>query len=69
MKKIILISILLSLVFSSYSQDYKKRCDSLYLELKDKNFKINRIEAYISLCQKNPKLNKYFKGWVIRAVK
>ena len=39
--------------------------DSLFIE----RFKITKIKYYIKICNKNPKNNVFFKGWIIRAIK
>lgn len=33
------------------------------------NYKVEKVKYYIKICQTKPTNNKFFKGWVIRAVK
>ena len=55
--------------FSVNSQTVQPKCDSLQRVLNTYKFKIERIKYYIKVCQRNPKNNKYLKGWIIRAIK
>lgn len=36
--------------------------------IKTKNYQLNRVRFYINICMKNPKQDKFLKGWVRRAV-
>ncbi len=38
------------------------------LALKAQNFRVNRIKFYLKICNKNPKQDKFLKGWINRAV-
>lgn len=64
-----LVIILLLFSFTSYAQPKTNNCDSLMRVLNTYKFKIERIKYYIKVCQRNPKNNKYLKGWIIRAIK
>ena len=56
-----------SMAFLIASQS--RAIDSLKNQLFLSNFKIEKVKYYIKICQTKPTNNKFFKGWVIRAVK
>lgn len=49
---------------SRYKSAYSVLRDSLIVQ----NYKINRVKFYLNICMKNPKQDKFLKGWVRRAV-
>jgi hypothetical protein len=46
----------------------QRKCDSLQLVIKDKNFRLNRVKFYLNICIKHPNQDKFLKGWIKRAV-
>jgi len=43
--------------------------DSLGMRLRAANQKLNKVQFYVNICNKNPKQDKFLKGWVNRALK
>ena len=46
----------------------KKQYDSMRLQLKLANFRLNRIRAFDAICDKHAGDAKFLKGWVKRAL-
>lgn len=46
----------------------RKQIDSISKKLFIANYKIERVKYYLSICLRNPKQDKFLKGWVKRAV-
>lgn len=46
----------------------KKEVDSLKTKLFIANFKISRVRYYLRICLRNPKQDRFLKGWINRAV-
>jgi len=47
-----------------YKEGYQRMVDSMQVQ----NAKLYRVKFYLGLCMKNPKQDKFLKGWVRRAI-
>lgn len=48
---------------------YKHKSDSLSVALFLSNYRVEKIKYYLNICNKNPKQDKFLRGWINRSVK
>jgi hypothetical protein len=46
----------------------QKETDSLKTKLFIANYKMERVKYYLKICLRNPKQDRFLKGWINRAV-
>ncbi len=43
-------------------------CNAIQSKLDDANFKLQRVNYYVGICQRNSSQKQFLLGWIIRAI-